>query len=257
MSIVRNIVRAALLVLALVATTGRTASSVDPGSPAQCKHPILGIIEGPDPLTGRCAWETATVKTGNEPGFPRDPHTRRSVAVWAAPVGGDHDIALGEWGDGRFGRVTYLTSTLTDDLDPVLGFGADGALHVVWWSRGERDEVVHARRDPVSGGWSPDRIVASGARTPALAVADGLVWIAYLRRGAGDATEIVIGAQGNDREIEATVAARTLDRNVTGLTLSVTDRGPQLSWIESDGRVVHAERWRTGWILHPVGPASR
>ncbi len=262
MSTERNITRVSLLVLVLAASLGRADSTGEPPPSGQCKNPILGIIEGPDPVTGRCAWETPVLHAGTGrsrrgQGMGRDARSDRSVTVWAARVGDDHDIALGEWGDDGRASVVYLTATFTDDLDPVAAFDPQGALHVVWWSRGERDVVVHARRDPVSGGWWPDRIVAQDARTPALAVADGLVWIAYVRNGSGAGAEIVLGATGDDREIEPAVVARTGQRDVTGLTLSVTDGRPQLVWTEGDGRVVRAERWGTAWVRHDVGGTAR
>jgi hypothetical protein len=219
--------------------------------PKQCTDPVLGIIEGPDPVTGRCRFETAHVRTRIEPPAhqARDPRTGRLVRVSAAPVAADHDIALTEWAADGSARTLYLTSTLADDLDPRLALDPAGGLHVVWWSRGERDEIVYAQRDPRTDGWYPDRVVAIGGRSPALAVDRGAAWFAFVRDVLGG-SEIVLVEPGVAGAAVTSVAVRTADRGVTELYLTIRDGRPSLGWIESDGRVVHAERWGTMWVRH-------
>ena len=57
----------------------------------------------------------------------------------------------------------------------------------MWWSRGERDEIVYAQRDPRTDRWYPDRVVAIGGRSPALAVDRGTAWFAFVRDIPGGA----------------------------------------------------------------------
>jgi len=256
--------RVALLALGLALTAASGVLGQDPPKDKLCPDPVLGIIEGPDPVTGRCVCESASSPAGlatadlpgRGPTSARDPRSGRAVAVWAAPAGGDHDIALGEWDEGEPASVIYLTSRLTDDLDPRAAFDAMGGLHVAWWSRGERDEVVYAHRDPTSGGWWPDRTVAIDARNPALAIVDGVAWLAFVRDGASG-SEIVLGVAGAAGEIDLSVAARIAERPVDGLRLGVTAGRPQIDWTESDGRVVRVERWGTAWVRYDVGLATR
>jgi hypothetical protein len=265
MSIVKCIARVPFLVLAAVLAVERAAAIGPPPPTVQCKHPVLGMIEGPDPITGLCAWDTSGAsvarddsrRPGRDRRIARDPSSGRVAEVWAARAGDDHDIALGEWDDDAKGSVVYLTATLTDDLDPAAAFDSTGALHVVWWSRGERDEVVHARRDPASGGWRPDRIVARDARTPALAVDADRVWIAWVRDGSGGRVEIVLETPGRNGDVDRAVVARPLGDDVTDLVLEVRDGRPHLAWTEGDGRIVRAERRGRAWVLHGAGPPVR
>ncbi len=242
-------------IVALIAASG--VQGQDP-PPKQCTDPVLGIIEGPDPVTGRCLHEATGAQTrADRPAHAaRDPHSGQLVGVWAEAVADDHDIALAEWDGERPGRTIYLTSTLADDLDPQIAFDTAGGLHVVWWSRGERDEIVYTRRDPRTDRWLPDRIVATGGRSPALAVDREAAWFAFVRDVPGG-SEIVLVEPGDAGAAVTSVAVRTADRGVTELFLTIRDGRPSLGWIESDGRVVSAERWGTMWVRHGAGTRDR
>jgi hypothetical protein len=243
--------------LALLVALGAQASD-DP--PKQCADPVLGIIEGPDPVSGRCRTGTTTLyaRIGvDAPGrSARDARTGRQIHVWAAPVAVDHDIVLTERDASGAEHTTYLTSALTDDLDPRLALDAAGGLHVVWWSRGDQDQIVYAERDMRSGGWYPDRVVAIDGRSPALAVEGGAAWFAFVREGKGG-SEIVLVEPTDSGAMLSSIAARTLDRGVSELSLALVSGRPTIGWTESSGRVVRAERWGSTWVRHDVGSRGR
>lgn len=243
--------------LALLVALGAQASD---NPPKQCVDPVLGIIEGPDPVTGRCRYETITqhARIGvDAPGHAqRDARTGRQIRVWAEPVAVDHDIALTERDASGAEHTIYLTSAWTDDLDPRVALDEAGGLHVVWWSRGERDEVVYAERAARGGGWYADRVVAIDGRSPALAVESGVAWFAFVREGARG-SEIVLVEPTESGAMVSSIAARTLDRGVSELSLALESGRPSIGWTESSGRVVRAERWGSVWVRHDVGARGR
>ena len=243
--------------LALLVALGTQASD---NPPKQCVDPVLGIIEGPDPVTGRCRSGTTTLydRIGvDAPGRSmRDARTGRQIHVWAAPVAVDHDIALTERDASGAERTIYLTSALTDDLDPRFVLDEAGGLHVVWWSRGEHEQIVYAERDARGGGWYPDRVVAIDGRSPALAVEGGAAWFAFVREGKGG-SEIVLLEPTESGAVLSSIAARTLDRGVSELRLALAEGRPTIAWTESSGRVVRAERWGSSWVRHDVGTRGR
>ena len=240
--------------LALLVALGAQASD---NPPRQCVDPVLGIIEGPDPVTGRCRYEpppsNALTTTGRS---KHDDRTGRKIRVWAAPVAVDHDIALTERDASGAEHTIYLTSALTDDLDPKVALDQAGGLHVVWWSRGEHDEIVYAERDARSGGWYPDRVVAIDGRSPALAVQGGVAWFAFVREGK-NGSEIVLAEPTESGALLSSIAARTLDRDVSELSLALENGRPTIRFSESSGRVVRAERWGSVWVRHDVGARGR
>ena len=246
-------------ILLFVGIVALFVASGVPGEPPpkECTDPVLGIIEGPDPVTGRCRNENHSELRLDSPGrSARNPHSGQQVDVWAAQIAVDHDIALVEWGPDGPGRTIYLTSALTDDLDPQVAFDADGGLHVVWWSRGERDEIVYARRDARGDRWYPDRIVATGGRSPALVVDGRAAWFAFVRAVPGG-SEIVLVEPGESGAGVSSVAARTTDGNVAKLRLELSDGAPVIHWTASDGRVLRAERWGTVWVRYDAEAPAR
>jgi hypothetical protein len=217
----------------------------------------FGIIEGPDPITySDCPPfkqpkdKSEDYESSSEPSRPdvgEDPRSGRPFMTWSEDNAGDHDIAFLQWTDEGWGPVEYVTSTVEDDLDPRAFVTVDGEIFLTWWRAGAVPEVRFARRDPQTGRWSIDFLVAQGARRPSIAVVVGAVMVAYEREIPNGGHEIVVAERSTDGTITRTVVSTT--ERTAPLDVRLHDEGGRLwlDWKQSDTELAYAQWLEGSW----------
>ncbi len=160
---------------------------------------VLGVIEGPDPIP-QIIWEP--IREGGEfivlnpegadrgdgrPDF--DFYGSDPVAVWSYHTGSDHDIAFTRWNGESWDPIEFLTSDLSDDLDPRVYVDSVGTIHVVWWIPGTPGSIHHVSGTP--GNWGTEVAVAAVGQRPSIGDFGGSLAVAY-ERPTNEAQEIVV-----------------------------------------------------------------
>lgn len=134
---------------------------------------------------------TGDIRDDGPPDLSYRHSTRRPLVVWAYDRGAEHDIAFSEWIDSGWSTEHFLTSAVEDELDPRLFVGDADEVFVVWWVSGPDPRVMLTSRATDLTGWRPPTRVSPPGEfvsRPTVAVFQGVVRVAYVRRAAVDPT---------------------------------------------------------------------
>ncbi len=182
---------------------------------------VLGVIEGPDPIP-QIIWEP--IREGGEfivlnpegadrgdgrPDF--DFYGSFPVAVWSYSTGADHDIAFTRWNGETWDPLEFLTTDLSDDLDPRVYVDSGGTIHVVWWVPGTPGSIHHVSGTP--GNWGTPVSLAAAGQRPSVGDFGGNLAIAY-ERPTAEAQEIIVttlGGHAPDQDVATIQRPERLD----------------------------------------------
>jgi hypothetical protein len=170
---------------------------------------VAGITDGADPIP-QLRWNqyrrvnpklllnvSGAVRHDGRPDVGFHPEIGWPFVTWAYNNGNDHDIAFSYWEGTRWSETEFLTSELTDDVDPRIFVSPQHAVSVVWAVEGPDPRVLLSSRRIGETAWkpairltSPNEIVAH----PSIVAMNGTTWVAYerWRNVDGDATPTVV-----------------------------------------------------------------
>ncbi len=232
-----------LTVAALAATVGplpvRAEVSADP-SPAGVRMMILGIIEGPDPIP-QVLWgpvrevdpdlflnPAGAARGDGRPDVAIDPVTEWPHVVWAWNNGSDHDIAYSRWTADGWSETEFLTSGMSNELDPRI-FVDDETIYVVWWE--EVTNKVWLVTRPRDGEWDISELVSQSLQTgmrPSVVPWGGTVLIAA-EDDDGQGGKLILIAT---RQAQGVYATETLGSAQGGPLDVVLHTGQGKLWID-------------------------
>jgi len=170
---------------------------------------LLGITEGPDPIP-QVIWEPlrdvdpslflnreGAARGDGRPDAAFHPSSFWPHVVWAFHAGTDHDIGYSAWNGSGWGDVEFLTSTVSDDLDPRIFIGPGGMVYVVWWEAGTEQVWMSARSTGFSNWEDPEPVtgLVDAGRRPSVVVSGGVVRTAYERDASPAGQEIVVATR--------------------------------------------------------------
>lgn len=228
----------------------------------------FGIIEGPDPIGfidcyGDPKEKSASrdKKTSKDPILPpgqmQSAHGRpdfgsnaksgQPFMVWADRNAREHDIAFAAWTESGWGRVEYVTSSLSDELDPRAFAAADGSVHLVWWTDDVTPRIHVARRDPMFEGWTTGRVVAIGATRPTIAIVDGRIWVAYERNAKFGLRYVVVASELPNGEFAERIVATSDHNGALGVEIHVHAGRLWVDWRQSLQELGYAEWFDGNW----------
>lgn len=255
------------LLISLVIFEGFAANGGDSDHDATDQCPF-GIIEGPDPIGFIDCYGDPKEKGASRdkkmakdpilpPGQMQSAHGRpdfgsnaksgQPFMVWADRNAREHDIAYAAWTDSGWGRVEYVTSSLSDELDPRAFAAADGSVHLAWWTDDVTPRIYVARRDPSFEGWTTGRQVASGATRPTIAIVDGRIWVAYERDAKFGGRYVVVASELPDGEFAERIVATSDYNGALGVEIHVDAGRLWVDWRQSVQGVGYAEWFDGNW----------
>lgn len=173
------------------------------------------------------------------------------VVVWAWNVGTDHDIALSEWDGTAWTEAAFLTSGLSNDLDPTVFVEPDGTVHVAWWTDGTPSAVFVMTR-PAGCGWlAPVQVTGTteSGRRPSVALFDGAIRVAY-ERGSdvpGMSQEIVVATEQSGGTFAYEVVAATARADRLDPIIHAERGELWVDWKEDSGLVAYSVAGTEGW----------
>lgn len=256
------------LVISLVIVEGFAANGRDSdhGATDQCP---FGLIEGPDPIgyidcigdpkEKGASRDSKSKKTDpilppgqlhsahGRPDFGSNAKTGQPFMVWADRNSRERDIAFASWTDTGWGRVEYVTSSLSDELDPRAFAAADGSVHVAWWTDDVTPQIYVARRDPSFEGWSDGRQVASGASRPTVAIVNDRIWVAYERDSKFGLRYVVVASELPDGGFAERIVATSDHKGALGVEIHIDAGRLWLDWKQSRQELGYAEWFDGNW----------
>ena len=143
------------------------------------------------------------------------------------------------------GRVEYVTSSLSDELDPRAFAAADGSVLVVWWTDDVTPTFHVAHRDPAFEGWTAGRRVAGSASRPTVAIVDGRVWVAYEREAKFGQRYVMVASELPDGTFAERIVATSDRKQALGVEIHMDAGRLWLDWKHSGQELGFAE-WSVG-----------
>lgn len=123
------------------------------------------------------------------------PTSGRPWVFWSRNVANVKELVFSTWGDAGWTvpqRIVPVGGPIPyDELDPAVGFTADGAPYLVWWRAEERGQVYFSTL--VRGVWSPPLRLSDPAvdsRRPTILI-DGWTARISFRTAAGTVTRSI------------------------------------------------------------------
>jgi hypothetical protein len=254
------------LVISLVIVEGFAANGgdADHDTTGQCP---FGIIEGPDPIgftdclgdpkekgasrDSKSSKNDPILPPGQmqsahgRPDFGSNAKTGQPFMVWAARNSRERDIAFSSWTDSGWGRVEYVTSSLSDEIDPRAFADADGSVYVAWWTDDVTPAVYVAHRDPAFDGWTAGRRVVGSASRPTVAIVDGRVWVAFEREAKFGLRYVMVANELPDGRFAERIVATSDHNQALGVEIHMDAGRLWLDWKQSRQELGFAE-WSDG-----------
>ena len=252
-----------LAVAALAATVGHLHVHAEVSadlSPNGVSMIVLGIIEGPDPIP-QIIWEPVrevdprlylnpdgAARGDGRPDAASDPMTGWPHVVWAWNNGTDHDIAYSRWtGDGWL-ETEFLTSGMSDEIDPRI-FVDEQTIYVVWWEDGSNKIWVVTR--PRDGEWAVSEQVSQALQTgmrPSVVSWAGTVLIAAEGDDGHGGSEIIIATrQAQGGYVTESLGSVSAGDHSLEVVLHTEQGKLWMDWRRSDEEFAYSEFQHGAW----------
>jgi hypothetical protein len=218
-------------------------------------HRLRAADEWSDPIR---------VASGESPSFVVVGETVH--AVYAKPLGGNHEVYYVKWQEGRWSLPRNLSFTSGPSTLPQIASAPDGTLHAVWADTTPGYSVIyHAHQ--VGTYWVNRPIPSGRGSAPSLAVDEtGTAHVAWQDRDGGASTFEVYYARGDGRNwsLPQNLSASPEGNSLAPQVAVAWHNEVYVAWQEDDqgrSQIYATHSTPAGWTvpagLTPAGQSAR
>ena len=249
-----------VVLLATAAVGPRAEISAD--TPQGVLLLMLGLItEGPDPIP-QVIWDPVRdvdpslflnpdggARGDGRPDAAFHPDTNWPHVVWAFSAGSDRDIAYSAWIGTEWSDTEFLTSTVSDDIDPRVYISDVGTAYVVWWDANLERVWMSALLLGISTWGDPEQVTGAldTGRRPSILEWEGEVLAAYERDSTGLGQDIVVATRVSEAVFTTEIVSTSSSQ--TPLNVMLHNEGGVLwaDWRHSDSEYAYSVYANGAW----------